>query len=255
MFNNFKNNMKSVVQNLSLKDWLLITLSVFMLGFYFYGRYYKNKSIEYYNQRGIWADSVSLYKNKLGEEYASKLTLIMDNKDLKKYNEDLYNEVKNLKDNPLVITKTDLQTVIKEVAAKNDTVYVHDTDTQGVKNYTYEWSVKDSVWYSVKGISEIKSDFSSFKTTIPELKLNTALTLNLIETKENLQVIAKTDNPYVRISDIQSVVIDPKKSKTLKSYFPQKQWGVGPQVGIGLTGDLKFRPYIGLGVQYSIINF
>lgn len=246
---------KNVFKSFTFKDWLLLILSIVVLSLYFWGKHWENKSIEYANQRGIYTDSLTIYKNKLNEEYAAKYTMIMNEKDLKLYNKELWNELKSLKDNPLVITKTNLETVVREIQAKNDTVYVHDNIETGLKDYTYNWSAKDSIWYSVKGISTVSGDFKTFNTTIPELKINSNLTLDLIETKQNLQVIAKTDNPYMNVSDIKSVVIDPRKSKILKSYFPQKKWGIGPQVGVGVTSDLKVRPYIGVGIQYSIFNF
>lgn len=267
MFKKVKTWLKDKVSKFTFKDWLLILCGVLILGLIIYSHYWKDKSLEYYNQRGILTDSLTTYKNKLGEEYAAKNSLIMSANDLKKYNEDLWNEYKNLKNaNPLVLTKTNLTTEIREIQGKNDTVWItphtpepgnaSETQIPDLKDYKYEWSAKDSTWYTLRGETTFTGrDVRNFNARIPEFKMNSNLTLDVIDEKENLRVIAKTDNPYINVSDIQSVVIDPRKSPTLKKYFPQKRWGIGPQVGIGLTGDLKFRPYIGIGIQYSIFNF
>jgi len=257
MFKRFKNWFINKIKSFTFKDWLITLTALTAIGLLIYGNYWKNKSLEYYNQRGIYSDSLTVYKNKLGEEYAAKNTLIMNKNELEKYNKELWKEFKNLKDNPLVLTNTVLKTEIKEIAGKHDTTYITpNPDNPDLKDYKFEWSAKDEPWYSMKGVTQVTgADVHNFSTKVPEFKMNSNLKLNLIENKENLQVIVKTDNPYINVDDIESVVIDPRKSKTLKSYFPQKKWGIGPQVGVGLTSDLKFRPYIGIGIQYSIINF
>lgn len=257
MFRSLKNWLKDKISKFTFKDWVIVLTVFTALALLIYGNYWKNKSLEYYNQRGIYSDSLTVYKNKLGEEYAAKNTLIMDKATLKKYNDELWEEYKKIKDNPLVLTNTVLKTEIKEIEGKHDTTYIApNIQNPELKDYTFEWSAKDSVWYMMQGVTKVSGkDVQNFSTRIPEFRMNSNLKLNLIETKENLQVVAKTDNPYINIDDISSVVIDPRKSKTLKKYFPQKRWGIGPQVGVGLTSDLKFRPYIGVGIQYSIINF
>jgi hypothetical protein len=68
-------------------------------------------------------------------------------------------------------------------------------------------------------------------------------------------VLARTDNPYIVIDDVQGAFIDPTKSNVIKSYFKPKRWGIGLQGGIGVCGDLKIRPYIGVGISWSLIQF
>ena len=47
----------------------------------------------------------SIYKNKLDSEYVAKNIYIQTANQLKKTNQELYDEIKNLKDNPVVVTK------------------------------------------------------------------------------------------------------------------------------------------------------
>ena len=78
---------------------------------------------------------------------------------------------------------------------------------------------------------------------------------DVIDNGKQLSVIAKTDNPYISISNMDGVMFDPSKSKYLKKYYKQKKWSIGPTIGYGLSKDLKLTPYIGIGISYGIIQF
>ena len=67
-------------------------------------------------------------------------------------------------------------------------------------------------------------------------------TLDVIEKENKLKIIGTSDNPYVSITDFNGAVIDPTTSDVLKNCFKQKRWGIGPQVGVGVSRDLKFSP-------------
>jgi hypothetical protein len=57
---------------------------------------------------------------------------------------------------------------------------------------------------------------------------------------EEIKVYPKTTTKYVY--QVEKVAEKPKK------------WGIGPQVGIGVVNN-QIYPYIGFGVQYSLIRF
>lgn len=68
---------------------------------------------------------------------------------------------------------------------------------------------------------------------------------------------------YAKISGInaflEEIEVYPKTTtkyiyKTEKVTEKPKKWGIGPQVGIGIINN-QFYPYIGFGVQYSIMRF
>ena len=58
----------------------------------------------------------------LDSEYIAKNLYIQEIEDLKNQNEELYAEIKNLKDNPLVVTKIVTEYEIKKVPAKSDSI-------------------------------------------------------------------------------------------------------------------------------------
>lgn len=73
----------------------------------------------------------------------------------------------------------------------------------------------------------------------------------------------KDSTYYAKISGINAFLEEIKVyPKTTIKYVYQvekinekpKKWGIGPQVGIGIVNN-QFYPYIGFGVQYSLIRF
>lgn len=222
---------------LDAKDWIIIALGIIVLllgvccGIY----YHKYQKAE--GQVVIWNDSAYIYKNKYNEEYAAKNTYILKANQLQEYNDELYKEYKSLKDNPIVITKT-------KIITKLDTVYTntHDVNHDG-NMITWGWDAKDSTYYKMSGQSiAYLNNIDSSETIVNNLEMNANLTLDVIDNGKQLSVIAKTDNPYMQLGDMQSVVIDPMNSPTLKNYYKPKRWGLSLYLGAGLN------------VGYDLIN-
>jgi hypothetical protein len=46
-----------------------------------------------------------------------------------------------------------------------------------------------------------------------------------------------------------------KESSVAIPRLKRPRWGIGVQVGYGIAGGTKPRPYIGLGVQYNLLTF
>ena len=105
-----------------LKNILIVTLAAVLLCTYFN---YKRVSNDYQDTITEQVDTISSYKNKVGEMYSQIGTYISDIEKLKKINSDLYSEVKNLKDNPIIITKIETVTEIKEIHV-TDTLHKYD---------------------------------------------------------------------------------------------------------------------------------
>ena len=58
--------------------------------------------------------------------------------------------------------------------------------------------------------------------------------------------------------NLDSIFVYPKTEvQTIKIKTKPKRWGIGVQVGYGLTltGSPKFAPYVGVGISYNIFNF
>lgn len=259
-------------KSMTFKDWLLVIMAFLLCLTFFSMRHYMNES---YNRAVIAERALYEYKNKVDQEYIARDVYIQTKKELEKYNKELAEEIKNLKDNPIVVTKVVTKTVIKEVPAESDSVTHHNDSVNNERWTDLHWSAREKDGhYTIVGSTSVKAGvtFSSgaptlrngstvtvtdFKTKLTEVSIPAKLTLNVIEdTKaKQLRFIGRSDNPYVTISDLDGVVVDPKKSKMLKSCFPQKRVCIGPYVGYGIGTDLKLSPQIGIGVSYMLLGF
>ena len=118
----------------NLKTILLVIFAG--LAIYFFIDYQRIKS-NYKSDIIVLSDSLTTYKAKNKELYAAQQTYIASEKELKKINEDLYKEVKNLKDHPLIVTKT-------EYVFKRDTINTVITDyIQKDSTVSYNWNFND----------------------------------------------------------------------------------------------------------------
>jgi len=217
---------------------LLIAAGIFMY------RQYQNAQSEVV----VWNDSTYYYKNKYQEEYLAKNTYIMKAEELKEYNDSLYKEYQALKDQPILITKTKFITYIDTIKTKVDSLW-NDSCRTG-----WQWSATDSCWYAIEGTSMMRIDTVNNKftvyTDINRLYVENGITLDLIDDGNQLAVIARSNNPYTNISDMQSVVIDPTTSPTIKKYFKPKRWGFGPYLGIGVYTGYGWSPNTGNGGSF-----
>jgi len=250
------------IKKMTFKDWLIIILSVLLLLVFLEARMYRIRSEQ---QTVILQDSLTTYKNKAKEEYAAKNIYIQSAKELKKQNNELADEMKKLKDNPVVITKTKVVTKIVEVPMNSDSIgnstAHHDTDSAGTTT-SYKslyWSRQETNnYYSISGRTDVRTDFGKFQTTLTSLEIPVNLTFDIIEKDKQLQFIGRTDNPYVSIVDMNGAVIDPQKSKVLKKMFPQKHWHIGIHGGYGFglhDNTIILTPQLSLGLTYSLFSF
>lgn len=241
MFSTILNALVEFAKKLTFKDWIILILLLLAIGFGISARHYYNKSL--YPTVIYNSDSLEVYKNKIDNEYVAKDMYIQTVDQLKKENADLYTEIDNLKEHPIIVTKT-------EIEFKTDTIYMKSDSivSDSVYNNLY-WSAKEANgYYDISGLTRVHSGFEDFTTSINYLRIPVELTLDVIEKENKFKFIGITDNPYVSITNFNGAVIDPTTSDVLKNCFKLKRWGIGPQVGVGVSRDLKFSPYIGIGI-------
>jgi len=216
-------------------DWknvLIVCFGIALILLYFNFRHVRN---ELDNVIVSQQDTITVYQNKVGELYSQKQTYITDLAHLKETNTQLAAEVKHLKDNPIVVTKVVTETIIKEVKV-TDTLTV-----AGPSQYTSPIRYTDK-WCNIDGIGLFDIEKMTSEYTFNTISFPNTLTLDLIESKKgNLSFIAKSDNPYFQINNIDGVVLSPESSKALKKRF-DKKWVFVAGVGASLTiVDSKVR--------------
>lgn len=209
-----------------------------------YKKRYENSYREYH-------DTLSVYMNKYNEIYAMNNAYITDLNTLKRENQELYDEVKSLRDNPIIVTKikteyiTDTITVTPELTTDTAT-----GDFFANISYADEWNN-----FNGRFSGNIYTGASLF--SMDHLQFNCSLTTDLIERDGKLYFITKSDNPYMKITDMDGYLVSPEKSKVLKKTF-NRPWGI--MIGAGCTatvydGKIMLLPGINLTLGYKILSF
>jgi FtsZ-binding cell division protein ZapB len=211
-------------------------------------------SNEYYDYQQRAVDTLSVYQNKVGELYAANDTYIMDIKELKKTNKELYDEVKNLKDNPIIVTKTQIEYRVDTVRMNSDTVFVYNDGNDLI--YRNDFSKRDQ-WMDITGTTLFSMNNKQFSTTLNSISFNSDITTNLVERDNKLYFVSKSSNPYMQINNIEGCMLSPEDSKVIKERF-DKRWavvvGAGPTMTV-VNGQLKIVPGLQLTLGYKLISF
>lgn len=232
----------------SVERVVAVALGVTLIVFWFN---YKKECRNYEKKLKARNELVTEYKNKAGELYDANLVYETTVRDLKKSNSELAEEVKNLKDNPLVITKTKTVIEYKDVEI-TDTVYVNQNDSTFLSKFNFT-----DDWANIEGYTSVdivrKSGFTHFNN----ISISQDLTLDVVEKDANLLVVAKSDNPYVKINTIEGALISPEKIKSIRNESKQK-WavvaGVGPAVTV-VDNTIKLYPALNVTIGYKLIGF
>lgn len=190
-------------------------------------------------------DSVRYVKNKNGALEAQKALLIADNKDLKKLNSDLQDELKSERGKVIYIDK--IQTKIV-----HDTTYIHTelVDNKFAFAYDTTYSKGNSRTLAIEG--EVNGNDVDCKIVKDEFSV--AIVTGIKKENGVAQIFVRSDYPGFNVSSIDGAILsqdDPIFAQDAK----KKHFIIGPQVGIGVSAGLKLTPYIGAGLTYKIIAF
>lgn len=204
------------------------------------------------NQKAL-TDSVRVTKNKLGEEVFMKNTLIAEGSDLKKLNEKLYKEVKNLKGEVITIQQVGM-------GIKNDPIVMTNTITKYANgevdlNWNYDTTFSEGNYRKLAGSTKIKVDSLHLLdrgTHITNDEMGISITTGLIDKDDSYQIFVKSNYPGFKVTDIQGSIIDKKLIKSDES-----TWVFGPYFGVGVGVDPWNKTVgpnvsVGLGITYNV---
>ena len=250
-------NAKETFLNLLKKfvsDWKNILIAVLIITamvLYFNYRHAQRKLNFAEAEKIELADSISEYKNKVGELYSSKETYITTIKDLKKLNSDLSAEVKKLKDNPLVVTKIEYETKIETIYIKDSLEY---NDT--LKTYKSSFNYEDR-WAQIGGFTMFDFCNMNSYTMLNNINFTGNFYFDVIEKNKKLYTAVRSDSPYIQINNIESAILSPENSKVLKQHF-RRPWGIAAGLGASVVivnGTVKVCPAVSVIVGYKFIDF
>jgi len=211
-------------------------------------------------------------KDSLFEEFNRKLNafitskdnyVINEIKDLKKYNQDLYNQLKNLKGDVIAAIDTKVSGDLGGLTAGNELVII-DSNTN---NYALKFESK----FKDKGFEQYLTGFSRFyaypdfinkkwvlkpDTTIFETNLTKInITYGFRNLNDKYEVYAISPSPKIQINNLDGVFILDKAPE--KTPLKPKNFSFGPYVGFGLNTDYnlanpRFGWSMGVSVHYNI---
>lgn len=185
----------------------------------------ENKQL-YNNNVTALIDSVSYYKAKNGELVASKSLLEGDMSLLEKTNSELANELNSMKiKNPEQVVKI----VTEYIKAPSDTVWAIDSTNA---NITKQFNFTDD-YRSLTGDVYLKNNMLGLNISKDEVYANYTLAI-----KDNKAYIT-TNNPYIKISDIQGITIPTPK---IKHFY------LGPSINFGYD-PIQNKPTFNVGVS------
>lgn len=197
---------------------------------------------EYKNNIEALKDTIHYYKAKNGNLVATKLAFESDIKTLKLLNEELYDEIENLKAKSDVTSATYFTGVIENEV--HDTTYIinHDTISKG---FNKEFTFTDE-YSNVEGNVNYQDDTLGVSINKNEMKFDYTVAMD----KKNNIYITST-NPHVKYNQITGFQVPtPKK----------KHWFFGPSINLGYgatihDGKVVTGPNISVGVSGGYILF
>lgn len=232
--------------------YIILAILIGIFGVYVLGRYSGRKKAESVLNPLILSqeDRIISYVLEIGDKttyIAQKETEILSQREAIKRSDIERKELSalNLKQvNEISRLKLRVDTLLEDVNNSGGVITIHDTITLKPTNYVKLPFIvtKNDQWLSLKDSTDING-----KTSIL-LKMNLSLdvwTGRSQKTKKYTTLIT-TDSPYIGVIGIKSQKYDVPK---------QRPYGIGLQIGYGLTTQLKPTPYIGIGLQYSLIKF
>lgn len=209
-----------------------------LAGFGMYYSKYSSMKKEYANNMHALTDTIETYKGKNGQLVAEKTLLSGDIDLLKVVNEDLKNELNNMKvKNPSQVVYVETE-VVNEV---HDTTYIIDNQLPyQKKDFNFSNNFRQ-----LEGFMELNDN---------NLGLNITKDITIVDytlaIKDNKVYLSST-NPYVQYNEIQGLTV-PKQKK------PKFSIGIGPQIGVGydlINKQPGVFAGIGLNASYNLVSF
>ena len=205
-----------------------------------------------YNNNSALNDSLKYYQSSNGSLIYEKGILISNRKELKRLNSDLKKELDYLKKNPKIIIKEGI-TIVDSFPIKSE-VLTYPDDVIGIK-WSHDTVYDIHNYYKLLGetcftISD-SGDVINPKSRVILSDIGISLTTALIKEDGNYKILATSNYPGFKISDIQGAIIDKKMITTDESSFI-----IGPAIGYGISlssgGSISHGFNVGFNLTYNL---
>lgn len=252
-----KSIISNIKQNKGLLNFILVGI-IFILILLNWQSCERNKELKANYSQNIEAmkKEIVVERNKNGDLQSSVVAFQGSIKDIKEYSEELYNEIKALKNRkPTMISRTEIIYKDTNIIINNNVI-----DTIGLDKYEYRLSWKyanldstrilegNSV-FAAKFLNE-KLQVSPILTTISRDELKLEFIVGVARNKKTKynEIFVTPKNPNITVSKLEGAVLDKRKIGIDISITG----GYGTVYG---NGQLGFGPFIGIGISKPIIRF
>lgn len=217
---------------------ILLSIALLVCGVFLYRSCTETRQLKKQQTANIIAltDTIKVYKGKHGEAVHKKNILQGDLNTLKLANRELYDKVKSMK-----VKKVTEVVEVKSIIENE----VHDTLWRVQRDTVYNTITKYFAFNNKYRILEgnVAVSDTTIGVAITSDKVYVDYTMAISQGKVHLT----SDNPYVKFNEIKGISLPKPKTK---------RWGIGPTVGYGFDISKKsFSPFIGISLNYSIINW
>lgn len=196
-------------------------------------------------------DSVTTYKDKTGVLVYEKSILIASKGELKDLNKELYDDIKNLKNNPKIVFKEKI--IVKHDTIKIPTTVVKYPDGSIGLNWNYDSTFSSGNFQKLAGETRFRYEKDSLNvlgTSINENSFGMSFITGLTKGKDTYEIFIKSDYPGFTVTNIEGAIIDKKMISTNESSFV-----IGPSIGYGIVftgGAVKYGVTAGVSLTYNL---
>jgi len=202
------------------------------------------------NNSTALSDSIKTYRSRNGDLVYEKGILIASKKELKDLNKALYNDIKDLKNNPKVIIKTET-IIIHDTTLLETEIIKYSDGSNGIK-WEYDSIYSEGNFQKLEGITRFKIDSTGSYDASASLNTNSfgmTFKTGIIEKNGNYEIFVTSDYPNFKVGKIEGAIIDKSMIQSNES-----SWVAGPFIGYGLqfvNNNVTYGPQIGVAISYN----
>lgn len=200
-------------------------------------------------------DSIEMVKTKMGDIEFSKASFAREFNDLKKYNSDLYEEIKSVKGDVISYIDSKLDVEVPTLEADNELVKYDDT----------RYGLRFMTDYNDPGFKLRIGGISNFRllehTIIPGTTIldSTFININIKygfkELNNGYEVFALSPSPMIKLNHLDGHMFIDKPSLAVPD-TKIKKFGIGVQTGVYYVPFMnQFQYGVGIGLSYNLFRF
>jgi len=220
------------------------------------------------------ADSIiSSYKNNNNEYVAEKAIWILSEKELKKQNKELYDEVKNQNGQIISLNNTIFKLVQDTILLHDSISYLRTMIGEAEKLNGTKWNLPwelQYVWdeknhdnfkgHTIVEIDTVNYNVKHVNTVLDERNSQIDLIFGEKVVGGKYSVYVSSKYPGLTTNSMAGVLIDPNTNTDIKDLIEKRHWftgfGVGPTLNVGYDFiNQKPAIIIGVGIHYNIYNW